>query len=221
MLDNTPTIIAVTFILSVTATLWFTSWRHKRIKNQLPAGVTNVMLDLETLGKEPGCKVLSIGAATFDSAGARSTFYIEVARNKGQDMLLEDPDTIEWWSRQSAEARTLLSTPDDEKVTLTAALIEFNKWLRSVALTDSRGNLQVAVWGNGSDFDNAILGHAYKAVNVKQAWPFWGNRCYRTLKNLVPRVKMERTGTHHNALDDAVSQADHAADIIAELDLWG
>jgi exodeoxyribonuclease VIII len=221
MLDDTTTIIAATFVLSVTATLWFTSWRYERIKSRLPTSVTNIMLDLETLGKEPGCKVLSIGAAVFDAGGTRSTFYVEVARNKGQDMLIEDPDTIEWWARQSAEARTLLNTPDDEKVTLTAALIEFNNWLRSVAVTDSRGNLQVAIWGNGADFDNAILGYAYKAVDVKQAWPYWANRCYRTLKSLAPRVRMVRTGTPHHALDDAVSQADHAADIIAELGLWG
>lgn len=180
-----------------------------------------VMLDLETLGTKPGCKVLSIGAVTFGPYGVMDTFYIEVKRDEGQEMLEEDPDTVEWWSRQTPEAKTLLGTPDSEKHSLTGALIAFNTWLRDVAPSDERGNLKVAVWGNGADFDNAILAHCYKAVKVKQAWPYWGNRCYRTLKGLRPDIKLERQGTHHNALDDAASQAEHATAICKALNLWG
>lgn len=222
---NTPVITGIysaafAAIVAVTATVWFLNWRNKRVQHCLPANVTNVMVDLETLGTQPGCKILSIGAATFDAHGAGRAFYIEVARNRGQDMLVEDPDTLEWWAKQTPEAKTLLATPDDEKVTLTAALISFNQWLREVAETDARNNLRVALWGNGSDFDNAILAHACKAVNVRPGWPFWGNRCYRTLKNLAPDIAVERIGIHHNALDDALTQADHAAQILLELDLW-
>lgn len=46
-------------------------------------------------------------------------------------------------------------------------------------------------------------------------WPHWNDRCYRTLKAMRPDVKMERTGTHHNAVDDATSQARHALALLA------
>lgn len=191
-------------------------------QSKLPElGPFQVMLDLETLGTKPGCKVLSIGAAMFNKYGVSDTFYIEVKRGEGQDMLEEDPDTVQWWSEQSPEAKTLLGAPDSDKDTLALALIKFNQWLEQVAGKDERGNCRAIVWGNGSDFDNAILAHCYKAVNVKQGWPFWSNRCYRTLKGLLPNVKLQRTGTHHNALDDAVSQAEHAVELLQELGLWG
>jgi exodeoxyribonuclease VIII len=40
-------------------------------------------------------------------------------------------------------------------------------------------------------------------------WEFWKDRCYRTIKNCYPDVPFDRRGTHHNALDDARSQALH------------
>jgi exodeoxyribonuclease VIII len=42
-----------------------------------------------------------------------------------------------------------------------------------------------------------------------QPWRHWNDRCYRTVKSLYPDVKLERVGTHHNAVDDAESQARH------------
>ena len=33
------------------------------------------------------------------------------------------------------------------------------------------------LWGNGSDFDNAILANAYRAIGQQQPWKFWNNRC--------------------------------------------
>jgi exodeoxyribonuclease VIII len=40
-------------------------------------------------------------------------------------------------------------------------------------------------------------------------WEFWKDKCYRTVKGMYPDVKMERSGTHHNALDDAFYQTLH------------
>jgi exodeoxyribonuclease VIII len=75
----------------------------------------------------------------------------------------------------------------------------------------------VLVWGNGASFDNAILAQCYRAVGMDFPWKFWNDRCYRTLKNLVLDVPFERTGTHHNALDDARSQAIHASAILRRM----
>lgn len=47
-----------------------------------------------------------------------------------------------------------------------------------------------------------------RAAGLEQPWAFWNDRCYRTLK-ARSELKIARTGTHHNALDDAKSQALH------------
>ena len=39
------------------------------------------------------------------------------------------------------------------------------------------------------------------------------------MKSQAPHVKMPRTGTHHNAIDDAKSQALHLMEISSALDL--
>jgi inhibitor of KinA sporulation pathway (predicted exonuclease) len=45
---------------------------------------------------------------------------------------------------------------------------------------------------------------------MQAPWKFYNDRCYRTLKAMYPHIKMpKRTGTHHNALDDAISQVNH------------
>lgn len=63
----------------------------------------------------------------------------------------------------------------------------------------------VGVWGNGSDFDNVLIANACKAVGRPLPWKYYKNMCFRTMKNLF-KVKVDRSGTHHNAVDDAVYQ---------------
>lgn len=180
----------------------------------------HVMCDLETLGRRPGCKLLSIGAVVFGPKGLGAEFYEEVKINHQGD-LTADQSTIDWWDRQSPEARDRLYGGQDEKPMLGWALTKFNVWLGQLAPRDQKGNLEVCVWGNGADFDNAILQVAFDKTTTEQpAWPFWNNRCYRTLKNLVPSVQLVRQGTHHNALDDAKSQAEHAIRLMGHLQAW-
>ena len=77
----------------------------------------------------------------------------------------------------------------------------------------------VRLWGNGASFDNAILSTAYELCELEtvQPWRFYNDRCYRTVKSLYPEVAMVRTGTYHNALDDAESQALHLLAMKVEL----
>jgi inhibitor of KinA sporulation pathway (predicted exonuclease) len=37
------------------------------------------------------------------------------------------------------------------------------------------------------------------------------------MKNMYPAIKLARTGTHHNAVDDAASQAYHLMNILEKL----
>lgn len=173
----------------------------------------NVMVDLETLGQTPGFVVLSIGAVEFNRNGLGKEFYevINVGSSMEHYLAVEEKTKTEFWDKQSHEARQVLRDASNEEtsVPLPQALDQFNRYLTTL---DSKRN--IAVWGNGSEFDNAGLNVAYKMAGIEPAWEFWNNRCYRTLKNLIPGPKLVRVGTYHNALDDAKSQALHAIELL-------
>lgn len=172
---------------------------------------THVMVDLETLGTRPGCRILSIGAVVMLKSIEIPTTSIEFYREldpNDQPGLTVDPATWAWWQEQDPAARDRLFATGG-KPGLLPGLKEFGLWLSSVSAS-YKDQPQVCIWGNGADFDNAILQVAFAAAGLPQPWPFWNNRCYRTLKNLRPDLPAVRQGVHHNALDDARTQAFHA-----------
>ena len=176
----------------------------------------DVMVDLETLGRRAGCSILSIGAVAFDAETGKMgpEFYMVVKMDSCEKHGLHtDPDTVVWWEKQSPEAQKVLKQARAARGNkdLPKALTEFNTYLAQF------GPKAVRVWGNGSDFDNAILINCYAAANLTAGWDFWNNRCYRTLKGLAPSVKVQRGGVYHNALDDAKTQAAHALEVFKHL----
>lgn len=159
---------------------------------------TQVMLDLETLGNKPGSVIVAIGAVKFANGEILDSFYERVdAESCVAAGLKLDVSTVLWWLTQSDAARLEITKPGQ---LLTAVLIRFAAWI---------GDKDAEVWGNGAAFDNALLAAAYDATATPRPWKFSNDRCYRTAKNLRPDVPMARSGTHHNALDDAESQARH------------
>nr|WP_314471112.1 3'-5' exoribonuclease [uncultured Sphingomonas sp.] len=165
-----------------------------------------IMIDLETVGSVPGCGIVSIGAAACTDDGfVTDRLYVIVSRESCRGYgLFEQQGTLEWWAQQPEEARKVLDLAGspETSVSLPAALEALNGFVR-------RHGRDVEIYGNGSEFDNAILAAAAHAAHVELAWAFWQNRCYRTLKSRAPHVTLRREGTHHNALDDACSQAEH------------
>lgn len=172
------------------------------------------MLDLETLGTRPGCAILSIGAVAFDRHAGRlgDEFYMVVNRksctSKG---LVEDASTLEWWSRQSEEARKVLAEAETAANGLGGALVQFTAFLQKF------GKRDLYIWGNGSDFDQPILTACYAVTGYPLPWLFYNNRCYRTLRALGNIKAEHRHGVAHNALDDAKTQAHQAINILKKL----
>lgn len=173
----------------------------------------DVMIDLETRGAAPGCAILSIGAVGFSTTKLGPEFYKVVLTSSCHEAgLKDDESTMVWWRGQSEAARLVLLQAEDGAVAapLADALTAFHNWLAG-----HFGLAQVRIWGNGADFDNAILAYCYKAVGLELPWKFWHNRCFRTLKSLRTDIKgPKRVGTYHNALDDAKTQALHAMELM-------
>ncbi len=164
----------------------------------------DVMLDLETMGNGPDSAIIAIGAVEFDIAEQKTGhgFYVHVDLESAVKAGgVVDASTVLWWMKQGDQARSAFARQGER---MEVALHLFSEWM---AVRGAQKD--VRVWGNGAAFDNVILASAYRRLGVSAPWMFWNDRCYRTVKALHPDVKMERAGTHHNAVDDAISQAGH------------
>lgn len=174
----------------------------------------NVMIDLETMGTRPGSVILSIGAVEFDATGTGDRFYIVVNKKSCLDAgLVVDPDTLDWWSRQSDDARlVLMQAADNSDTHPPNAKLAYA--LNQLAMFVERR----LVWSNGADFDLPILSEAYYRCGFgKPPWSYRSPRCYRTLRALRESVlfSFKPTGVAHNAGDDAYNQAEHASRLLA------
>lgn len=164
-----------------------------------------VMVDLETLGLDPGAAILSIGAAEFDQDGVGETFYRSISLVSCDDAGLEiDAGTLEWWLGQDDNAREQLTGGDE----LTEVLHEFTEFYDDAD----------EIWANAPSFDCEMLSAAYDASKAPVPWEFYEERCFRTLKNLPGAVDIEQDGEEHDALDDAVHQARRASRTLARWD---
>lgn len=168
------------------------------------------MLDLETLGTEPGSIILSIGAVHFANGSILSRFIRNITADSCQKAGLGcDASTALWWMKQSHEAREVLLTGQKDAVELFQALHDFDQWLSGL------GN-DLRIWGNAPSFDCALLQAAYHACDLGPPWKYSAECCYRTVKALHPAVQEVRAGIHHSAVDDAEHQARHLMKMLAE-----
>lgn len=159
-----------------------------------------IMLDLETMGTSPNSPIIAIGAVSF-SKNIESEFYCQVNLDSCVKVGMEiDSSTVIWWLKQSESARKKFFD-NDKAENLADALKAFTLWLGEQSVS--------GVWGCGANFDNVIIANAYEACGLTRPWPFWLDKCYRTVRDLRPEVNFVRKGDHHNALDDARSQAEH------------
>lgn len=172
----------------------------------------DVMLDLETMGNGPDAAIMAIGAVLFDpihgTKGANYYAVIDLQSSVNTGGVI-DASTVMWWLAQTADARLAL-VEADTTLHLSAALADFADWID--IHSDRR---RVRMWGNGAAFDNVILASAYRRAGIPQPWRYSNDRCYRTIKAEHPDVPLQREGTHHNAIDDARSQAQHLIDMWA------
>ncbi|HIA3981974.1 TPA: 3'-5' exoribonuclease domain-containing protein, partial [Escherichia coli] len=178
----------------------------------------HLMIDLETMGTNTNAPIVVIGAVFFDPQTGEigPVFYIVInltdAMNTGA---VPDGGTIEWWLKQSSEARAAILT---DQVKLKDALSQFRKFINEYS--DEKF---VQVWGNGATFDNAILRTSYERLDIPCPWRYHNDRDVRTIVELGKTIDFDaRTvipfeGVRHNALDDARHQAKYVTATIQKL----
>lgn len=190
---------------------------HHIDTDHLNAFYTHLMVDLETMGSGPDAPVVSIGAVYFDpsTGNTGAEFYQVVSLESSMSFGMKpDASTIQWWLKQSSEARSAILV--DEAMGLRETLELLSDFIAENA---ANGSHTVQLWGNGCSFDNVILRRAYALTETPFAVPFWNDRDVRTMVELGksvginPRFDIPFEGDMHNALSDARHQVKYVSAI--------
>ncbi|EFK6674690.1 exonuclease [Escherichia coli] len=187
---------------------------HHNLTSTSRAGI-HLMIDLETMGKNPDAPIISIGAIFFDpqtgDMGPEFSKTIDLETAGG----VIDRDTIKWWLKQSREAQSAIMT---DEIPLDDALLQLREFI-----DENSGEFFVQVWGNGANFDNTILRRSYERQGIPCPWRYYNDRDVRTIVELGKAIDFDaRTaipfeGERHNALDDARYQAKYVSVIWQKL----
>lgn len=181
----------------------------------------HVSIDLESLGKNPQAMITAIGAVKFNpyTGSLGDTFYRVVDLEASVGGGLMDVSTVLWWMKQDQAARNHLIDPEVERVPLPQALVELSEWLgMNDDLPEDKQYPDVHLWQRG-DKDTQWLTSAYEGFGLKVPFPYWEVSDQRTLCRWVPTLRAERNGVAHNALDDAIHQANCISGVFAALQL--
>lgn len=156
--------------------------------------MSDLMIDIETLGVTPDSVILTIGAQGFEPISGevypKQTFYRKIEIDS-QDRYVDD-STVEWWGQQAEDVREE-AFGEEGRIPLEDALDE----LHSLAWNANR------LWANGIAFDFTILENAYKSFNKPIPWQYYKVMDARTVYKIAGAGKL---GNSHNALEDCLNQ---------------
>ncbi|MBI0324498.1 exonuclease [Escherichia coli] len=175
----------------------------------------HLMIDLETMGKNPDAPINALAGKFFDPAtgemGPEFSKTIDLETAGG----VIDRDTIKWWLKQSREAQSAILT---DEIPLDDALLQLREFI-----DENSGEFFVQVWGNGANFDNVILRRSYERQGIPCPWRYTNDRDVRTMVALGlvmdfdARSVITFEGERHNALHDARYQAKYVSAIWQKL----
>jgi len=162
----------------------------------------DVMVDMETWGKRPGCMMRSLGAVFFDpeTGALGDEFYCNISDASCKKLKMhKDPDTVEWWGKPDMALANKQLAEGQEPID--EVLKKFNAFWRA-----GKG---IHFWSQGLNFDEPLLSWAYHAAGWQdKPWNFSKAQDTRTAYRLAQfnPYNIKRNGTYHNALDDAKHQ---------------
>ncbi|MBZ9279958.1 3'-5' exoribonuclease, partial [Escherichia coli] len=175
----------------------------------------HLMINLETMGKNPDAPINALAGKFFDPAtgemGPEFSKTIDLETAGG----VIDRDTIKWWLKQSREAQSAILT---DEIPLDDALLQLREFI-----DENSGEFFVQVWGNGANFDNVILRRSYERQEIPCPWRYTNDRDVRTIVALGlvmdfdARSVITFEGERHNALHDARYQAKYVSTIWQKL----
>lgn len=207
-------------------------------------GFDSVMLDIEALGPRPDGALVSIGAFAFEQDGFDTdeslTAIFHAASSGGSDSQGREPlvtdrsfyavvslqsalaaggkvgaDTLQWWLKQSPDARAVLSQKGAPIGAVLPALARFLEQHRSIQKTK---RTFPHMWGFPAHYDATMVEDVYRALRIACPWDALRSpRDVRTLTDTIESMGVmsqeqimamkPKVGILHHALCDALSQA--------------
>ena len=176
---------------------------------------TDLMIDIETAGRRPGCAIIQIAAVPFNiNTGevSKNTFKTSInLEGQFKNKFGYCPNTLGWWKKENKALFTKLSTSD---VSYVEAGKAFQTYFNSL-----KDHKKIRTWGNSARFDMGIIeGWYIRAIGYKfQAfWNTWKERDVRTLHNLDTSIRkgVKFVGTKHDAIDDCKHQIKYCRKIV-------
>lgn len=160
------------------------------------------MIDIETLSTKNNALILTIGAIKFNREKNKpfdelDKFYVRINQKSclklGMDVNI---DTVNWWNKQSKEARYEVFENTD-RIDIKDALLKLKEFIK-----DSK-----YIWANSPNFDCVILENAFNICQIEIPWKFWNLRDCRTTYDLGnTNLKSIISSTEHNSLKDCYNQ---------------
>jgi len=160
----------------------------------------HVMIDIETYDTKPTAVILSIGACLI---GNSSICFYEEVHTETQFERTTSIATKEWWEKQG-------NPPIHGLNPLYHVLDRLALFLKTNTIGEP------IIWCKGTDFDTAILTHAYNQLYIPVPWKYNNVRDCRTIYKVLGLFPEP---AQHNALQDAQAQAVLLKDVITEYDL--
>ena len=167
----------------------------------------HIIVDIETLGTEPGCPILEIAAAVLYNKGVEKAFHarIDLDSNIAHGQTKLSKDTLVWWMNKREQLLSLLNNGRPFDV----ALKEFSQWL-----TDISWDSGLYFWAKSPQFDYGILEDAFKKLDLRVFWNYRSIRDIRTIDN--PLFITHDLKNNHNAVKDVENET-----IILRKVIWG
>lgn len=156
------------------------------------------MLDYETTGTNLDCSLVAAGLciADFDMPSFRPvvSYYSKILFDRLHNPLkFDDVATLIWWFDQSKEAQQAFN--QDYAKHLGTVLREMNDILVA--------NQPVEFLSKGADFDLAMTIARMAQYDMRPAWKYSVQRCYRTRE---ADWNIAKAPVAHHALQDATNQ---------------
>ena len=162
-----------------------------------------LMIDIETTGNRPGCRVLSFAAFGFSKTGEQVHIYKRLnAAEQSTRGLFDDKETIDWWKSQNPAIRDeAFSGTENTEI----AIAEFKTFFYKNFSTAYGSGFQV--WCCGADFDFPILKKLFNVYGFDLPWKYFHQCDYRTIRKLFPEIEAaEKNEGKHSALEDVMAQ---------------
>ena len=162
---------------------------------------THAMIDIETLGTEPDCVVLSVGAVKFDpftsqEPHAKTLWKPNVDQQTCAERSVLD-STLEWWAKQPTHIQDEAFNEEGRQ-----SIADFMQYLNKYLVGVDK------IWCQGPQFDMVILEHLFKQFNHHRGWAFWQIMDCRTVFNMMPVDPRKAIQQNlHSADADAYYQA--------------